>query len=127
MPADLHLQLARASRRWPRSPEVTAKKRRPKLRQLAAGTNPRFFVVKFDRFGNSRGMSLEATPVIVDGKTYSGEYFVTLAGAIVVHSDFGNAVVAGSLIDDKEAARTALRGLIAGKQRQSTQRSFDFP
>ena len=65
--------------------------------------------------------SAKIVTVIVDGKTYSGEYFVTLAGAIVVHSDFGNAVVAGSLIDDKEAARTALRGLIEGKQRQSTQ------
>ena len=65
---------------------------------------------------------MESTKIVtveVDGKKYSGEYFVTLAGAVVVRSDFGNAVVAGSLIDYVDAARAALRGLVEGKQRKS--------
>jgi len=56
--------------------------------------------------------------VDIDGKTYSGLYLVTLGGAVVVHSDYGNAVSAGLVLhDDEEAARMLLRELVERKRR----------
>ena len=52
----------------------------------------------------------------VDGKTYSGEYFVTLSGLTVLHSDYGNAVSHAASFDHDDAAATLLRELVERKK-----------